>query len=49
LRIEIALMRTSGFQWRPPISRVNSPKRPSGQVQPVGRISASSTISASAM
>ena len=31
------------------MSRVNSPKRPSGQLQPVGKISASSTISASAM
>ena len=45
---EIALMRTRGFQCSPPISRVNSPQRPSGQVQPVGKISASSTISASA-
>ena len=30
-----------------PMSRVNSPKRPSGYTQPVGRISASSTISVS--
>ena len=30
-------MRTSGFQCSPPISRVNSPKRPSGKVQPVGQ------------
>src|SRR6202023_1823185 len=48
-RMEIALMRTCGFQCNPPISRVNSPKRPSGYVQPVGKTSASSTISASAM
>ena len=44
----IAFTRTSGFQCRPPMRRVNSPKRPSGWVQPVGRISASSTISESA-
>ena len=41
-------MRTNGFQCSPPISRVNSPNRPSGQVQPVGSISASRTSSASA-